>query len=69
MHTSMRRARAIVATCAVPVSVQCTNAKLPAFGGDLVLVQTMDCLSLSGILKSTSRDVDLRAYDYCLNAK
>ena len=26
-------------------------------------------LSLSGILKSTSRDVDLRAYDYCLNAK
>ena len=40
MHTSMRRARTIVATCAVPVSVQWANAQLPLFEGDLLSEST-----------------------------
>ena len=38
MH--MSRARTIVATCAVPVSVHCTNAQLPLFRGNLLSEST-----------------------------
>ena len=51
-------------TCAVPVSVQCANAHLPAFGQDLVLVKTAFILVVAKFSTRVASWVDL---EYSLN--